>query len=474
MALAYDDAVTFVQNLAPTWVKPQQVILAELLCALKERPTLCPTELARALPDGPHAQARQSLHGRLKRLNRFLDNPRLDEPEVLLRWYRLAVHFSTDVPDSPDLLPVLLDTTYFEPFAALIASVPCGGRALPIAFTTYHRRKLRACFPPAERWPIPESSIGRSARRQHQLLRAASAKVGHWASQNHIEEQLLHYLWSFATPNQNIVVVADRGFARASLFRWFLNHQRQFVIRFDADTWLRLPDGRVGATKQVIPIRPGERRWIPHALYAQEEQVPVALLAVWDVSEKEPWYLATSLDNDRATETCYRWRMRIEAGNRDDKTGVILRQGGDHHKLTSVLHLHRLLLVNLCLHWLAALTGLQAHHDLAEPQTIAPRLEDAPPDQPDDALLLHGPAQPPPVIPHRGPPPHLPHWMRRFAVRGSLSYVRLGMEILRDQHFAALVRRTVRWQGLYLWTLTPIWLPSHLRYRRKHWWPVPY
>ena len=57
---------------------------------------------------------------------------------------------------------------------------------------------------------------------------------------------------------------------------------------------------------------------------------------------------------------------------------------------------------------------------------------------------------------------------------GSLSYVRLGMEVLRDKHLAPLVRRTVRWLGLYLWTLTPIWLPRHLRYRRKHWWPVPY
>jgi hypothetical protein len=474
MPLAYDDAVTFVQNLAPTWLKPQQVMLAQLLCALQERPSLCPTELAGALPDGPHAQSRQSLHGRLKRLNRFLDNPRLDEPEILLRWYRLAVHFSSAAPDSPDLLPILLDTTYFEPFAALIASVPCGGRALPVAFTTYHRRRLQACFPPAVRWPAPESSIARPARRKHQPLLAASAEVHHWASQNHVEEQLLHYLWSLVTPGQNIGIVADRGFARAGLFRWYLDQERRFVIRFDGDTWLYLPDGRMGATKQVVAIRPGERCWIAHASYGQEDKVPIAVLAVWDIGQKEPWYLATNLDNNRATETCYRWRMHIEAGNRDDKTGVILRQGGDRHKLTSVLHLHRLLLANFCLHWLAALTGLQACHDLAEPQTLAPALEQVPPDAPDSQLLVHGPAQPPPVIPHRGPPVRLPPWMRRFAVRGALSYVRLSMEILRDRHLASLVCRTVRWLGLYLWTLTPLWSPRHLRYRRKHWWPVPY
>ena len=142
MALTYADALTFVQNLTPTWVKPQQVMLAHLLQALQERPSLCTSELARALPDGPHSAPEQSLHGRLKRLNRFLDNPRLDEASLFVRWFHLAVRFSADLPQAPTLLPILLDTTYFQPFAALIASVPCGGRALPIAFTTNHQRKI--------------------------------------------------------------------------------------------------------------------------------------------------------------------------------------------------------------------------------------------------------------------------------------------------------------------------------------------
>jgi hypothetical protein len=475
MSPTYADVLTFVQNLTPTWVKPQQVMLSQVICALAERPSLCLSELARGLPDGPHAQGGQTLHGRLKRLNRFLDNPRLDEPEIFLRWYRLALHFGSEMAEAPALLPILLDTTYFEPFAALIASVPCGGRALPIAFTTYRRRPLQACFPPAACWPTPDATIARPARRQHQPLHAASSAVGDWASQNHIEEQLLHYLWSFITLEaQHVVIVADRGFARASLFRWFLGFPRQFVIRFDADTWLYLPDGQCGAAQQVLPLRPGEQRWLPQAHYGQADRVPVAVLAVWDPEQKEPWYIATNLADSNLTETCYRWRMRIEAANRDQKTGVILREGGDHHQLTALLHLHRLLLAICCLHWLAALAGLQAYHDLAAPQTIAPALETAPPDCPDLDLLDHGPAQPPPVIPHRSPQPHLPPWMRRFAVRGTLSYVRLGMEVLRDHHFSTLVRRAVRWLGLYLWVATPIWSPWQQRYRRQHWWPVPY
>ncbi|MCK4471198.1 MAG: hypothetical protein KAW49_05365, partial [Anaerolineae bacterium] len=66
-------------------------------------------------------------------------------------------------------------------------------------------------------------------------------------------------------------------------------------------------------------------------------------------------------------------------------------------------------------------------------------------------LLDQGPAQPPPVIPHRGPTPKLGSWMRRFAVRRHLSYVRLGMEILRTGDLANLVRRAIRWLAMYLW-----------------------
>jgi hypothetical protein len=127
-----------------------------LLAALWERPTLCATELARAWP-----QPTQPLHGRLKRLTRWLANPRLDELVLAQHWLKLSYHFSADAPtlgDGRPLLPVLVDTTYFEPFACLLASVPCGRRGLPIALTTYHRTTLEACFPPVATWPTPHTA----------------------------------------------------------------------------------------------------------------------------------------------------------------------------------------------------------------------------------------------------------------------------------------------------------------------------
>lgn len=142
----YAELRAYVQHLAPTWRKPQHENFARLIAALFERPTLCVSELARAWP-----RPSQSLHGRLKRLLRFLANPRLDEVALSQRWLKLSYRFGVSVPGDDSarpLLPILLDTTYFEPFAALIAAVPCGGRALPVALTTYHRTTLEACFPP--------------------------------------------------------------------------------------------------------------------------------------------------------------------------------------------------------------------------------------------------------------------------------------------------------------------------------------
>jgi len=481
MAIEQCDALTFVQCLAPSWRKPQQAILAEVIRALTERPTLIVTDLARSLPAGPHASASNPLHGRLKRLDRFLGNSHLDEAALFVRWFQLSCHFGTDVPsalaDRP-IVPLLVDTTYFEPFAALLVSVPCGSRALPIAFTTYHRRTLAACFPPPETWPSRETVSDPPAPTKGQPPVRANSVVRLWASQNLIEGQLLDYVHTFLPATLRAVIVADRGFARASLFRACLAAQRDFVIRFDADTWLYLPDGTGGATKEVLALQPGQQRWLSSAFYGKEDRIPVAVLAIWDKGQAEPWYLATTLPDAPTVDTLYRWRMRIESGNRDQKSGVLLRESGDHHRLTSVLHLHRLLLALYCTHWLTALTGLQAWHDLAAdpdaPETApAPALEQALPNSTALELLGEGPALPPAIIPHRGPSPQLPHWMKRFAVRGHLSYVRLGLEILRSSDLTTLVRRAIRWLGIQLWPWRPAWRPWQIRYRLKHWWPLP-
>lgn len=221
-------------------------------------------------------------------------------------------------------------------------------------------------------------------------------------SQNHIEEHLLTLLAHHLSPGVRRAVVADRGFARAQLFRWLRGHDWLFVIRIDATTHVSLtPDGPSAPAAEALRVRRGEQRWQPGGTYQQEERVPVNLLAVWDADQDEPWYLATNLATAQQTETLYRWRMRIECGNRDTKTGVLLREGGDDHALQNVLHLHRLLLLLCAADWLCGLTGLQALHDLPDPAPpVDPALDQAlPPCAEDHPLLAQGPCLPPPVIP---------------------------------------------------------------------------
>jgi len=545
MIAAYPEILAFVQHLTPTWRKRQHVNFAQLVCALIEKGSLVLSELARAMP-----QSTQKLHGRLKRIDRFLDNPRLDEPALYLRWLRLSYRFGDELPPASNgqqLLPLLLDTVYFEPFALLVVTVPCGSRGLPVALTTYHRYELKACFPPKATWPSPLELPSRP--RRGKPSNPASAAVVEFDSQNKLEEHLIDYVLALASPALLSVIVADRGFARAALLRWLIEHDRAFAIRFDAQTHIRLPEPlapdlpTAGEPKQVLGLRPGQRIWCPEAYYSKEDQVPISLLAVWDPGQEEPWYIATSLETAEQTETVYRWRMRLECANRDEKTGVILREGGDQHALTSVLHLHRLLLALMSAEWLCALVGLQAWHDLPEQEAIGrpaqarpqpeplpapgaleassrPILQQEPipsvvgatpdsarskpalpersgsveptpstpaaalwptssatastprvPDWATDLSILDvGPALPPPVLPHRGQTPRLPEWLRVFAARGWLSYVRLGKEVIGAVDFHQILRRMVRWLACYLWPRTPIWRTWQLRYRIRHWW----
>lgn len=153
MAASNSDLLGFIRRIAPTWRKTQHIKFALLSTALLERWILCLSELAHTC-----SSPIQPLHGRLKRLGRFLDNPNLDEGALFVCWFKLAYRFG-DAPPNRDcglaILPILPDTSYLEPFAMPVATVPCGGRRLPVALTTYHHKEPWACFPPEAAWPRP-------------------------------------------------------------------------------------------------------------------------------------------------------------------------------------------------------------------------------------------------------------------------------------------------------------------------------
>jgi hypothetical protein len=315
---------SFFKQLAPTWRKTQLVNLTLLASAILSDRQLCIAQLARSFPRNAKPKVKQPKHKllhRLKRLRRFLDNPRLDMEAVFARLSRLVCS-TCRTPGL--LLPVLLDPTYFGNYTTLVASVPYSGRALPIAWRVF-RRDLKG---------EPE------------------------LSQVHIVEGLIRQMLRRLSQSIEVIIVADQEYASASFFRFLKEVRAKFAIRVDLETWIIHPlyAGPMGG----LPIKPGGKSlWLSGALYGKEEREPVNLLAIWGANEDEPWLIATDLDDPKLTERMYRKRMKIEQGFRDWK---------HHLRLKGTLRAElpgraaRLITAVALLYWFICLIGIRVNY----------------------------------------------------------------------------------------------------------------
>jgi hypothetical protein len=311
----------FCKDIAVTWRKTQITNLALAACALLERKTLTLSHLAQQLPGPEKPKVLEPSHPlwhRLKRLRRFLANPRLPVQDLFCRLTRLALCVS----DEPGVrLSVLVDLTYLDPYAFLVASIPKFGRALPIAWYAFRRNLLQEPFD----------------------------------SQNLLIEALLQPLLAEIPQKVQAILCADREFARVSFFRFAKKVQRHFVVRIDAESWIIHPQYS-GALGQM-GLQPGDPpRWFPQALYCKEDPERLNLLAVWIKGYREPWFLATTLDDQRVVFQIYKQRMKIEHGFRDWKHHLRLK---DTLRVQNVHFVKGLLTVLGVLYWFVSLVGLR-------------------------------------------------------------------------------------------------------------------
>lgn len=446
--------------MVPTWTLPQVRNLALLVSAIYARHSLVITELAREYPsedgEGPH-----DLRYRVKRVWRFINNPLLRTDRLMDSLYRLAVPLCT-VPG--DLLPILLDTTFFEPFALLTASLVVGGRGLPVRWVTYHRHELEAVF----------ARDGCKGKIQETML-----------SENLIEQRLVDEVWAKVVSGIRAVLVADRGFASADFFQWMLQKMRHFVVRFKADTHITVIDAKgepiTGAAKEVIPAEPGQKRWVEGVMYRKDGALRVNVLVVFDVGQEEPWYLATDSSDPAEVEQLYRWRMREEREYKDCKDQLLLGKKGTRMTVQNVASAARLLDALMVLHWFVALVGLQAMRDL--PETDQPRQNSRSDEIGDGADIgtetqidtkedasSQGEPEGPAIAPE--PKPRIegaliPYWLRRFQVRGPISYIKLGLEFLRLPGIRPSLAKLIAWITDKLSAMEPLWTRRQARYRAR-------
>ena len=317
----YPQLLSFIKEVAPTWRKTQRANLAFLGQAIFRRHSLVITELARAYPIPLERKTPSPKHGllhRVKRVWRFLANPKLDHEALMLRLTRL----SCSVCRSPGLLlPILVDLTYFEPFAVLSANVPRDGRALPVAWRVF-RRDLE----------------GERELSQNLIIRGL------------VQQTLSRLAGAIET-----VIVADREFACAAFFRSLKKLGTAFAIRVDAETWILHP--RYSGPLGEIGMGMGGRRiWLKGALYGKKEQEPVNLLAVWEVGQREAWFIASDLEDPKLVERLYRKRMKIEHGYRDWKHHLRLK---GTPKVKSAKQLGELITGVAVLYWYLCLLGMR-------------------------------------------------------------------------------------------------------------------
>ncbi len=206
-----------VNMVLPTLRSTQATNLALLISAILIKRTLCLSELARAYPRSNQrrtAAPKHDLLHRLKRLWRFLNNDRIDPLAVQLA---MLPHTVARLGD-PQWLAFAIDWTMFDTimpnghrirYQVLRIAIPRRGRAIPVLHLAYDRDRLPGT-----------------------------------TSQNQLEEQALAAVIAVLPSQVRPIILADRGFARASFLQWLQRHQLDYVVRLDKGTCLTEWDGR--------------------------------------------------------------------------------------------------------------------------------------------------------------------------------------------------------------------------------------
>jgi hypothetical protein len=336
MSLSYERILRAIAIVAPSLIPSQLVNLALLVNAILLKRTLCLSELARTYPTPPTRRVPQPKHDllhRLKRLERFLNNERVDAQAWQLAFVPDLVHKL----GCPPWLGLAIDWTMFEVvlpsgrrvyYQVLRLAVPRRGRALPLLQLAYERDHF-----PANK------------------------------SQNLLEQEAILALVRVLPAGVRPVILADRGFARAEFLAWLQQYGLDYVVRIDKGTCITATAGQHWKCGEHDP-QPGHNGWaggVRYGLYhGRPRELWINLATCWrrvggrgnrraPKRAAHPWYLATSWRSADQAAAWYRQRWWIEPSFKDSKSkfGLAAVQVG------SATRLGRLLLgLTLALAWL--------------------------------------------------------------------------------------------------------------------------
>jgi hypothetical protein len=263
-----------------------------------------------------HVPTQTNHHHTKKRIHRFLDNENVDLSVLMKCCCRFVAMMLLYSFSFRTYLPVLVDITWVNGEKYLVAAIPFFYRSIPIAFRRFTDEEIRS-----------------------------------GTSQNLIEEAFFSWLKD-ALSGYEVVIVADRGFRRASLLKYLRQLELHYVIRVCGNVWIsthenaRMSGCRLQETRRKhsgilgdIKLKAGERIGIHNATYQKTLQVPTNLILGRLEAERakklmarriktkgskkkklEAWYIATDLNDLNMAYCLYEKRMWIEEMFRDFKS----------------------------------------------------------------------------------------------------------------------------------------------------------
>ncbi len=278
----YNSISTFLNCAIPNIRATRKVNLALLTCSILSRRQLSLSVLARELARSSLTRT-SSHHHNKKRLFRFLSNHRLDPFQTQTAMMPHIVSTAR----LKGLTPIMIDWSDLgRGFNGLFAAVCFRKRGLPLLSWVSRSEELNP-------------------------------------SQNRLEEMFIRRLVTHLPNTVRPLILADRGFGRASLLLFiqrlpsFSGYPVDYVIRLKKDVIVQSEEFR--CRLRDYPLRKRRIVFVPGVKYRQDGAVTTNLVLFWGSGHKNPWYLATSLSDARLAVKMYRKRMQPEQYFRDGK-----------------------------------------------------------------------------------------------------------------------------------------------------------
>lgn len=226
---------------------------------------------------------------RLKRFWRFLSNPRVKPERLQEYWIAWCIKTFVD----SEIIKVAMDwTTLPGNIQCLMIALPLHGRSIPLLWQCVMHRDIKD-------------------------------------SQNMIEQRLVARLANLVrecAPAKKLLLTADRGFGRATLFRFLQKKDILFVIRVKGDVTITTNAGkRLILRKLGKTLKIDNPVWYESITYRSDSKVTGVNLAAVVATPKEkgseldPWFLITNLTAKEVTIKRYEERFHIEEWFKDMK-----------------------------------------------------------------------------------------------------------------------------------------------------------